>query len=737
HKSEQIVNSTIHEIFNDADWQQWGSLNNLLPTLAEAAPKTFLDEVEKALNRSPCPFAILFSQENCDSFGGGNYLTGLWWALETLAWDRELLVEVSVILGKLASIDPGGKWSNRPANSLTTIFLPWKPQTIASIDKRKAALNTLKKEQPEIAWKLLLKLLPNQSSMSMGTQKPSWRNTIPDDWTGNVSDEEYWIQVDFCAELAVSMAVNCVKKLNELIQHLNHLPQPSFDRILEHLSSPTVLEQSEDERLQLWTELTRFVAKHKRFSDSEWAINVEKRTHLETVVSKLAPENLLNLHRRLFGNDYFDFYEENGNLDIKKQQAIADILNTGGMPDILKFVELVDEPYFVGCSLGIIATAETDVAILPALLKTDNRKFALFVSGYVGSRHNTSGWEWVDNLDKSGWSDFEIAQYLSYLPFTKETWHRVTEWLKQSEKEYWDKVHPFSYQKEDMSFAIDKLLQYGRPSVAINCLCSNLRNKILDKSQSIKALMAAVSSNEQGYPLDTCSTTTLIKDLQDDSDTDFEQLAGIEWAYLPLLDRHHGASPKTLENKLASNADFFSEVIAVIYQSSKEELNKELSEKEKNIASNAYKLLHHWQTPPGMQPNGLFDGQEFKKWLEQVRNNCVESGHIDIALVHVGNVLFYCPPDSNGLWINEAVADELNAEGADKMRAGFREQIFNSRGVYTVDPTGEAERELAGTYRQKADDVEIAGYHRIADTLRKLSDHYNREAERTIAEYAN
>lgn len=743
HKPEQIVNSVIHEIFNDADWQQWGSLNDLLPTLAEAAPKTFLDEVEKALNRSPCPFAILFAQENSDSFGGGNYLTGLWWALETLAWDSELLVSVSVILGKLASIDPGGKWSNRPANSLTTIFLPWMPQTLASIDKRKAALNTLKKEQPEIAWKLLLKLLPNQHSMSMGTRKPSWHNTIPDDWTGNVSNEEYWMQVDFCAELVVSMAVNCIKKLNELIQYLAHLPPLYFDKILEHLSSEAVLEQSEDERLQLWSELTSFVAKHKRFSNSEWAIDEEKRTRLETVISKLAPEDSLNLHRRLFGNDYFDLYEENGNweeqrlkLDIKKQQAITDILNTGGMGDIFKFVELVDVPFFLGGSFGVIGTAETDVAILPSLLKTDNKKFASFVSGYVGSRHNTSGWEWADNLDKSGWSDFEIAQYLSYLPFTKETWHRVTEWLKQSEKEYWNKVSPYSNQEEDMSFAVDKLLQYGRPSAAINCLC-DLRNKTFDKSQSIKALMAAVSSNEQGYPLDTYNITTLIKDLQDDSNTDFEQLAGIEWAYLPLLDRHHGASPKTLENKLASNADFFSEVIAVVYKSSKEDRNKELSEKEKSIASNAYKLLSHWQTPPGMQPNSLFDGQQFKQWLEQVRNKCVESGHIDVALVHVGKVLFYCPPDSNGLWINEVAAEELNAEGADKMRAGFREQIFNSRGVFTVDPTGEAERELARKYRQKAEDVENEGYHRLASTLRDLSDDYNREAERTIAEYAN
>ena len=159
-KPEIIATLTIREIFADSDWVLWGSLDNLLPLLAEAAPTEFLDVVEAALQQTPCPFDKLFSQEG-HGITGGNYLTGLLWALETLAWDEQYLVRVSVILGELASHDPGGNWSNRPSNSLTTIFLPWLPQTIAPIDKRKVALQTLQKEFPEIAWGLLLSLLPS------------------------------------------------------------------------------------------------------------------------------------------------------------------------------------------------------------------------------------------------------------------------------------------------------------------------------------------------------------------------------------------------------------------------------------------------------------------------------------------------------------------------------------------------------------------------------------------------
>lgn len=87
-KAETIAVLAIREIFEDADWVLWGSLNNLLPLLAEAAPNQFLNAVEEALQARLCPFNDLFAQEG-NGITGGNYMTGLLWALETLAWDEQ------------------------------------------------------------------------------------------------------------------------------------------------------------------------------------------------------------------------------------------------------------------------------------------------------------------------------------------------------------------------------------------------------------------------------------------------------------------------------------------------------------------------------------------------------------------------------------------------------------------------------------------------------------------------
>jgi len=108
----------------------------------------------------------------------------------------------------------------------------------------------------------------------------------------------------------------------------------------------------------------------------------------------------------------------------------------------------------------------------------------------------------------------------------------------------------------------------------------------------------------------------------------------------------------------------------------------------------------------------------------------MESGHLEIALLMVGHVLIYTPPDPDGLWLHHAAATALNAKDTGDMRDGYRTALFNSRGAHWVDPEGRAERELATKYRDQAEKVESHGYHRLANTLRELAVSYERDAER-------
>ena len=738
-KAELTAVMTVREIFTEADWILWASLNNLLPLLAEAAPGEFLDAVERALQQDPCPFDEVFSQEG-NGLLGRNYMTGLLWALETLAWDTAYLSRVVICLGELAERDPGGNWANRPINSLTTIFLPWLPQTCASIDGRIAAVRTLMAELPNIAWKLLLSLLPQLLSSSSYTRKPAWRKTIPDDWRDGVTHGEYLEQVSAYAQLAIRQAEGDIGKIAELIEHVGNLPQPALEQFLDHLGSDSVTKLPERDRVYLWQELVDVVNKHRKFADAKWAMDAELVDRIAALADRLAPDSPFFRHQRLFSERDADLWEEKGNydeqmaeLEKRRQAAVEEIATVGGTEAVLAFAKAVESSWRVGIAFGFVGGKDADATVLPALLESEDKSLAQFSGGYIWGRFRSRSWEWVDGAVKPNWSSAQTGRFLSFLPFRAETWERASLLLGEDQSAYWSKTIVNPYEAETgLELAIDKLIENERPYAAIGCLYKMLRSKEpLDNKRAMWALSQALRSPESSGSMDIHETVEIIKALQNDPATNPDDLFRIEWAYLPILDQHHGALPKLLSRRLADNPTFFCEVIRLVFRSKKETPPmEELSEEKKAIASNAYRLLSEWRIPPGLGDEGVYDGNALKRWVESVKKECAETGHLEIALTMVGQVLVHVPPDPDGLWIHRSAAEVLNSKDAQDMRDGFRTKLYNSRGVYWVDPTGKPERELAAKYRTEAEAVANAGYQRLATVLQQLAATYNREAER-------
>jgi len=743
-KAEHTVILSVREIFNNSVWILWASLNDLLPTIAESAPDEFLKAVETTLRQAPCPFLKIFPQKETGVMGS-NYIVGLLWALESLAWEENFLVHVTIILGELACIDPGSNWSNRPSNSLIKIFLPWLPQTTATQEKRKVAIKILNNEIPDVAWKLLINLLPNKHLTSSGSCKPVWRNSIPEDFSDKVTNKEYKEQILFYTDFAVEQAKDNIDRLKMLVREFDHLSKPAFDKILDYLSSETIITKSEDIKMGLWSALIDFASKHERYSDAKWALDSALVSRIKEVANKLEPKNPINLYSRLFNGRDYDLFEEKGDwqaqarkLEDKRQKALKIIIEKGGIDAVFQFLEIVESSANVGNSLGNIADDSFDKIILPKLLIIDNKKFEEFISYYVSSRHRKQGWEWVDYTGIKEWSASQIARFFMCLPFTTATWEQISKIFPDAEPEYWKKVNVNPYQSDvDLDFAIDKLIKYNRPCAAIDCIYKNIYDKQpLDKKKTVQALTLAISSSEPKQSMDTYHVLEIIKLLQDDSTISDDDRLRIEWAYLPLLDGEQGARPEFIENRLATNPNFFCEIIRLAYRSKNiSEKPQEISEERKTIAVNAWELLHRWNTPPGLQDGGIFDNKKFTTWLEETKKSCTESGHLDIALSIIGKVLLYCPSDTDGFWLNKVVASTLNEKDSEEMREGFCTEIYNSRAVHWVDPTGKPEKELASKYKQQADDAENAGYQRLATALKSIADSYEREAAKIIDEH--
>ena len=233
--------------------------------------------------------------------------------------------------------------------------------------------------------------------------------------------------------------------------------------------------------------------------------------------------------------------------------------------------------------------------------------------------------------------------------------------------------------------------------------------------------------------MDPHGVAELIGVLQKDNTADQDEVIKLEWAFLGLLDGGFGASPARLQRTLATDVNFFCDVIRTAFRSTKADTFGDPSIRQQGAAANAYRLLKDWRIPPGTQDDDSFDGDFLNRWLSEVKSKCDKSGHYKIAMQQVGSVLFYVQADPNGLWLHRSAAEVLNAKDAEDLRLGFHTQIINSRGVHWVDPEGKPERELAHSWREKADQVELAGYPRLALTLREVADGYDREAASIVA----
>ena len=170
-------------------------------------------------------------------------------------------------------------------------------------------------------------------------------------------------------------------------------------------------------------------------------------------------------------------------------------------PRVIKFAETVSSPGQVGHALGVVPSTTIDQTLLPSLLDTMDNKRKALVSGFIWRRNRTQGWKWCDEIDKSGWTLEQIGQFLACLPFTKEAWDRASKWLQTHETEYWTRTSANAYETDDdLAIAIEKLIGYGRPRAAIDCL-GRMRHakQPVDTDQCIRALLAVLSSSEPGY----------------------------------------------------------------------------------------------------------------------------------------------------------------------------------------------------------------------------------------------
>lgn len=737
-KAREVAFSVVNSVLKDADWKRWASLGSLLTLLAEADPETYLGIIRADLNRKDASAVRHLFGEVEGGIFGGFYHSGLLWSLEVLAWKPEYLSRVALILAELDRSPLPENMGNRPLGSLRTTLLPWLPQTLATVAERKAAVETVLRDFPEVGWKLLLELLPAHHGSSSPNQRPVWRDWIPPERDDGVTNGERREQETIYAQLALKSAIGDSTKLKKLFEHLLYLPKPAFDAIIAAVKSDLVTGMPERDRLPLWQRLVQEVKRHRKYADADWAASPEIVALLEELAAAIEPKSPEVRDQILFNFGDHDFWETDDyeaeaiKFRARRRQAIAELYPRIGLKGILTFAHEVAHPFDVGVALGAVDSKEPEAALLPTSLHAEDKLLAL-VRGFIAARFELRGLAWVDELPLTSWTPADVGLFFSFLPFTQAVWESAENKLGDKATEYWRHVEVRPHGESTWLFqAAEKLLQYERGPSALRAISSALyHDKNVPTDLALRAVKSFLRTFSGNHPHDVHDLRQVITFLQSVPNIDEKELGAIEWELLPMFDRFSGESAKTLERNLATQPSFFVEVIKGAYRGKGEPTPDapEDDEKKKRLAERCYRLLHNWRSPPGSAKDRPFDSNALRKWIDEVRKLAEPTGHWEVAQSHIGNVMAYIPVDDDGLPMNRGAAAILDANEHDDMRRGYRIELFNSRGAYNV-AGGQADREKQKQYEERAKKMNDAGFTNIAATLRSMAEDYGYSAER-------
>jgi len=736
---QEYVNSVVRGLPGLAsDHRLLASLQDQMALLAEAAPIPFVEALERLLEGDAAGIRPIF-EEHKGLIGSHSYHSGLLWGLELLAWDPQLLFRVALCLARLAEIDPGGSVSNRPINSLRSIFLSWAPNTHATAKQRMGVLARVLEAVPSMAWQLITKLLPSGHDSSSPTQRPAFREF------GERSAEVLtygvvWESEAFIIDIAIRHAGIDAERWGILIGAISHFPKQSFEgtaRALEGVLAST----TEETRFVVWDALRKEVNRHRTYSGTDWALSDEALFQLDLLVKSFAPAGAIARSTWLFDDwmpDVPGRAQEDGDpeeaINTARLNAIREVIQESGMSGLIELAGKVKLPQHIayaarGLKLDFDALCQFFGQALHAGQELDVIAGVILAEGV-----SRFGAEWmsfaVEILSGERVAPERIAGLLMTLDESAATWAYVKAYGDEVNETYWRRKHSFFVRgnADELLFAVDNYLACKRPLAALDSasrrmsdLPTSLLIRLLDESVQEISVAGRATGTMSVYNIERA-----FDELRRREDVTPDNVAALEFRYLPVF--HARKKPLVLHTLMMQQPRLFMDAICAVFKPANQESAPPTDGAEK-LAVAAYELLTGIRILPG-QTDGDVDEQALIAWCTEVRRIAVEVDRERIVDQRIGAILAHAPlSKKDNAWPHEAVRSAIEQLGSDELERGVTVERFNMRGVYgkAIGEGGEQERMLAKQSREWADAMPECP--RTAAMLMRISENWLRDAE--------
>lgn len=749
-----LVRKLLEWASADSTGKAWQSLADILPLLAEAGPEAFLDAVGTATVGDDPLLATMF-QDNADEsgiFSGGTPHSNLLWALECVSWSTDYFGRAVDLLARLDEIDPGGRMSNRPAASLAAIFRPWHPDNAVNPDRRIIVLDTLRRRHPDTAWKLECSMLPESHGTHFPISSPMFRTWKPD--RPSVTYGEIWKMTTAAVERCIEDAGEDAERWSTIIAHTSELPLVDRKLVVAALDSMADRpELATDFKDAVWRTLVDLIGRHREFPDAAWVLPNEELDKLDAVATRYQPKSaylrLVGLFqswtpyvgaRRL--DDYEEFERELGR---QRVEAIEEIEAEDGFGAILRLARDASVPGSVGEALSNAGSSH-DADLLSWLASEDQALICTAMS-YFSARYAIDGFALITGLLER--DDLTTDQRVRLLLVARnnlmEAWALATA-DPELETRYWTAFQPLGLGRDfdKVDEVAERLMRAGRHADVLHffSLYSHIEQGGPHPDTAkliVGALDGLLADQDQSAAARSLSSWDLqrlfayLEAMREHLESG--DLVRLQWSYLPALG--YDAKIPALSQSLAANPAEFVGIVCTVYRarpkSEDESDDADQSgggQRDASMASNAFRLLNAWDTPPGLV-DGVMKAETLRSWLEEAMALLAEQGRTEVGLQHIGQVLGHTPPDADGTWPGLVVRDLLEEVQLEHIETGLYLHIVNGRGVISrgLEDGGNQEHKLATEYRTKAEALaDVAP--RVAGLFRQVAVSYESDARR-------
>ena len=763
--SSDLVNGTVRAVL-PPQLQRWRSLGEILPRLAEAAPRAFLDAVDLLMAKQRA--GELAGLSSKPELGRAPHI-GLFWALEGLGYRTDVFSRVLDVLTDLTTVDAEGKCIGRAYQSLGTLLHEAIPGSTTSAAQRVAALEQAYRRRPEVGWQLAVEMLPDviagfwisphypEFSLPSGIRPRREAATV----------NEYLEQIKGAATFALrKVGQDPSRWLSLLTQALRSGDQVE-DQVLsaleEHASAII------DPESQLWAKVRESIywKKRREIKEQRPVRNMDRLTRLYELLvptdHALRVAWLFRYHSEMPDCPSEDYRDREKFAETKRVEALEVIWRLEDAERVLERLATT-MPQGMHWLLGE-ALARTSFAhhietrmLLASWPALENASAAFMI---IRAREHPPGWlfETIQHLLQQHRIP-DAARIASAMANGSDHWDRIESLGEPLRTAYWSTVHPWSAElsPDEVDRCVAELLRVDRVAHAVEC-ASLLSQKLVPET-ALQVLEAARSRIPD--LLTTMSITSIGHNVRElfsvvdrDPSVDEDRLSALEGAFFSFL-RDMGRR-LVVFNQMGTSPELFTDLVKALYRRAGDrgaETTPEERAQRKRQAEIAYHVLDAWRGGPGDSLTTPDRDAAQLRWAKEVIERTRSDGRGALGITEVAKVLARLPAAPDGLWpclaarqllqfVHDGTPSEMESETVNlsdderRYEVGQRTRLLSALGMAkrnlggasmrSVGEGGVLERAEASNYREDADILRL-DWPETALLLERLSEESDREA---------